>query len=71
MFPPLCIADDNTMRMSEESREQLKETLGEEGYRLITDVSDANNKEVQVKFRIVEWVQNSRLRLAELISRLF
>lgn len=71
MFPPLCVADDNTMRMSQESREQLKATLGEEGYRLITDVSDANNKEVQVRFRIVEWVQNSRLKLAELISSLF
>jgi len=59
------------MLMPEVSREQLKETLGEEGYRLVTDVNDANNKEVRVKFRIVEWVQNSRLKLAELISRLF
>jgi stage II sporulation protein R len=71
MFPPLCVADDNTLRMPLESQEQLKETLGEEGYRLVTDVSDADNKEIQIKFRIVELVQSSRLKLAELISSLF
>lgn len=71
MFPPLCIADENILQMSEESREQLKATVGEEGYRLITDAGDSGNTEVQVKFRIVELVQKSRLRLAELISRLF
>lgn len=71
MFPPLCVADDNSLRMPLESQEQLKETLGEEGYRLVTDVSDADNKEIQIKFRILELVQSSRLKLAELISSLF
>jgi Stage II sporulation protein R (spore_II_R). len=71
MFPPLCIADDNTMRMSPESREQLKATIGEEGYRLVTDVGDGDDTEIKVKFKIVELVQSSRLKLAELISRLF
>lgn len=71
MFPPLCIANDHTLQMSQESQEQLQATLGNEGYRLITEVNDTGNTEVQVKFRIVEWVQESRLRLAELISSLF
>jgi len=71
MFPPLCVADNNTFQIPPEAQEQLQETLGVEGYRLITDVSDAKNTEVQVKFRIVEWVQNSRLKLEELFSSLF
>lgn len=71
MFPPLCVADDNTLRMPEGAQEQLQATLGNEGYKLITDVGDAGNMEVQVKFRIVEWVQSSRLKLEELFSSLF
>jgi len=71
MFPPLCVADDNMLQIPPEAQEQLQETLGIEGYRLITDVSDTKNTEVQVKYRIVEWVQNSRLKLEKLFSSLF
>lgn len=71
MFPPLCVADDNTLQIPPEAQEQLQETLGMEGYRLITDVGDIKNTEIQVKFRIVEWVQNSRIKLEKLFSSLF
>lgn len=71
MFPPLCIADDNSVRMSKNSEDQLRASLGADNFSLVTDVTNNNNVPVQVRFRIVEFVQTSRMKLAELISKLF
>lgn len=71
MFPPLCIADDNSVRMSQKSQDQLRASLGDDNFSLVTDIADSKNIPVQVKFRIVELVQTSRIKLAELISSLF
>ena len=71
MFPPLCLADNNALRISKESEAQLRASLGEENFALVTDLSDAGNIPIQVRFRIVELIQNSKMKLAELISSLF
>jgi len=71
MFPPLCVADASSLNMDEEAMGQLKRELGDSNYRLITDINDKGNIPVRIKFRIIELVENSRIRLAELISRLF
>ncbi|MGI6084281.1 MAG: stage II sporulation protein R [Acetivibrionales bacterium] len=71
MFPPLCVADANSLKMDEEAMSQLKKGLGEDNYQLITDITENANGPVKIKFRIVEIVENSKIRLAELISSLF
>ncbi len=71
MFPPLCVADANTLKLDETAMSELKDGLGEDAYSLITDVSDRSNVPVKIKFRIVEWVESSKIKLAEMISHLF
>jgi stage II sporulation protein R len=71
MFPPLCVADAHSLRMDEDAMSELKDGLSEDAYSLITDVTDKSNVAIKVKFRIIEWVESSRIKLAEMISHLF
>lgn len=71
MFPPLCVADANSLKMDEEAMRQLKEDLGEDNFKLITDITENANAPVKIKFRIVEIVEVSKIRIAEIISNLF
>ncbi len=54
MFPPLCFVDVSSGIVPEESKETLKENLSEEEYSLISE----NTSKVQIKFKLVEVLQN-------------
>jgi len=54
MFPPLCYVD---LTATEEGRQQLSDTLTEEGFRLIMH-QEEECAGLIVRFRIVEWWQN-------------
>jgi len=54
MFPPLCYVD---MTATDEGRQQLAETVSEEGFRLLMHQEEAS-PELVVRFRVVEWWQN-------------
>lgn len=69
MFPPLCVADAQSLKMDEQAMSQLEKELGP-NYRLIADIAQ-RNLNIKVKFRIVELFQKSGIKLAELISHLF
>ena len=71
MFPPLCVADASSLKLDEEAMGQLKDGLSHENYQLITEINEGNSGKIKVKFRIVELVENSKMRLAELLSYLF
>ena len=71
MFPPLCVADANSLKMDEEAMNQLKKGLGDNNYQLITDITENANAPVKIKFRIVEIVEDSKIRIAEIINALF
>jgi len=53
MFPPLCFVD---MTATEEGRQQLADTVTEEGFRLLTHM-EAEDPSLTVRFRVVEWWQ--------------
>ncbi len=55
MFPPLCFIDTTTGIVPEESKELLENNLDYEEYKLISDTS---NSELQVKFKIVEFINS-------------
>ncbi len=71
MFPPLCVADANSLKMDDQAMNQLRDGLGEMNYSLITDVTERSNVPVKIKFRIVELVESSKIKLAEMLSHLF
>lgn len=54
MFPPLCYVD---LTASEEGRQQLSDSLTEDGFRLVM-FQEEECAGLVVRFRIVEWWQN-------------
>lgn len=54
MFPPLCFVDITSGIVPETSKEQIKESLSEEEFDLISGKST----DVEIKFKIVEVLQN-------------
>ena len=58
MFPPLCVVDVSSGVVPEESKQEMKESLNEEEYDLISQTDD--NK-ISFKFKLVEFFQNLRL----------
>ena len=56
MFPPLCLVNDGTMEMSEDSENNLRENLNNEDYNLITQ----SNETYEFKFKIVELINKLR-----------
>ena len=60
MFPPLCFVD---MTGTDEGREQLQDTVTEEGFMLLTHAEE-QNMGLTVRFRVVEWWQSRGGRIA-------
>ena len=58
MFPPLCFVDVSTGIVPENSKQELKQSLDDEEYDLISKTDD---NEISFKFKIVELFQNWRL----------
>lgn len=58
MFPPLCFVDVSTGIVPDNSKQELKQSLNDEGYDLI---SKTDENEIAFKFKIVELFQNWRL----------
>ena len=54
MFPPLCFVDVTSGIVPDESKEQMKNNLSTEEYNLIS----TSNSNVEIKFKIVEVLQN-------------
>ena len=58
MFPPLCFVDVSTGIVPDNSKQELKQSLDNEEYDLI---SKTDNNEISFEFKIVELFQNWRL----------
>ena len=58
MFPPLCFVDVSTGIVPDNSKQELKQSLDDEEYDLISKTDD---NEISFKFKIVELFQNWRL----------
>ena len=59
MYPPLCFKEGEEVRLSKESEKILREKLDKDTYDIITK----NNKEVVVKFKLVEIVQEIKQKI--------
>jgi len=63
LFPPLCFVDATHGKLPESSKAQLKGVLTEEEYEIITSADPDSEIPVQIKFKIVEWWQKSKLKI--------
>lgn len=66
LYPQLCInnkaqtddpSDNSFARLSDESKEKLKQVLTPEEYEIL---SNHDKKEVQIKFKILEWINGGK-----------
>ena len=62
MFPSLCFVDVSNGIVPEESKNELKNTLSDEEYSLI---SDNSNSEIKFKFKLIEFFTNNGLLTAK------
>lgn len=61
MFPPLCFVDVTSATVPEESKDQLKQSLSNEEY----DIISQNSETSEVKFKIVELFNSLASKLAQ------
>ena len=61
MFPPLCFVDISSGIVDDNSKNTMQKNLDEEEYSLI---SNSDNNTIKFKFKIVEFLQNSKILTA-------
>jgi len=71
LFPPLCFVDVTHGTVPESVKDDLKKVLSEEEYKIVTSSEDESDIPVKIKFKIVEVFQDTRIKLAGTIDRLF
>ena len=62
MFPPLCFVDISTGIVPDESKESLEANLSKENYQI---VSDTENSDIKIKFKIIEFFEKTGLITAK------
>lgn len=63
LFPPLCFVDATHGVVPEDTKQTLKNVLTEEEYEIITTADSEGEIPVVIKFKIVEWWQESKLKV--------
>ena len=58
MFPPLCFVDEQKGIIDKDTDDKLREVLTEEEYELISQKTSKQVDRVQIKFKIVEIIQD-------------
>lgn len=62
MFPPLCFVDTTNGIVPDNSKKELKENLSSENYKII---SETENSEIKVKFKIIELFEKTGILTAK------
>lgn len=71
LFPPLCFVDVTHGTIPDTVKDELKSALTDEEYKLITTADSESEIPVKIKFKVVEFFQDSSIKFAGLINRVF
>ena len=71
LFPPLCFVDAAHGTVPDDVKESLKKALSEEEYGIITSADSDRDIPIKIKFKVVEFFQNTRIKFTGLISKIF
>ena len=71
LFPPLCFVDVTHGTVPDLAKNDLKEVLTDEEFRIVTSAEDESDIPIKIKFKIVELFQDSKIRLSGAFSKLF
>jgi stage II sporulation protein R len=71
IFPPLCFVDVTHGSFPDSAKEELKTALTAEEYDIVANADSEDDIPVKIKFKIVEFFQDSKIKFAGLMSKLF
>jgi stage II sporulation protein R len=71
LFPPLCFVDATHGVVPDSMKQKLKDTLTDDEYNLITESENDENIPVKIKFKIVEFFQDSKNKVSAFFSSIF
>lgn len=71
LFPPLCFVDVTHGTVPDSVKTDLKEVLTEEEYSIVTSTDEESDIPIKIKFKIIELFQDSKVKFAGAINRLF
>ncbi|NSW91646.1 MAG: stage II sporulation protein R [Firmicutes bacterium] len=71
LFPPLCFVDVTHGTVPDSVKEELKNALTKEEYSIITAAESDKDIPVKIKFKILEFFQNSKMKFSGIISKIF
>ena len=71
IFPPLCFVDVTHGTVPEPVKEDLKNALTEEEFSIVASADTDDEIPVKIKFKIVEFFQDSKIKFTGLITKIF
>ena len=71
LFPPLCFVDVTHGTVPDSVKDDLKKVLTDEEYDIVTNSEDESEIPIKIKFKIVEMFQDSKVKLADAIDKIF
>lgn len=71
LFPPLCFVDVTHGTVPDSVKDDLKKVLTEEEYDIVTSSDSESEIPIKIKFKIVEMFQDSKVKLAGALDKLF
>lgn len=71
LFPPLCFVDVTHGTIPDQVKNELKSALTDEEYSIVTSAELDSEIPVRIKFKVVEFFQDSSIKFSGLISKIF
>ena len=71
LFPPLCFVDATHGTIPDTVKEDLKDVLTKEEYKIVAQADNTEDIPVRVRFKLVEFLESSKIRLSSLLGRIF
>ena len=71
LFPPLCFVDATHGTVPDSVKQELKATLTDDEYNIISSSQSDEDIPVKVKFKVVEFFQSSKIKFSGMINRIF
>lgn len=71
LFPPLCFVDATHGTIPDSVKQDLKSSLSTEEYAIITSADNDGDIPIKIKFKVVEFLQDSKIKFTGAINKMF
>ena len=71
LFPPLCFVDATHGTVPDSVKQELRATLTEDEYSIIVSADKDEDIPIKIRFKVVEFFQDTKIKFSGMISRLF